>query len=66
MTLADYRRRRDLTQQELANKLGVDVQTVSNWERAVYDPGPWHVFRMSRIFKVPLRRLKTHLTRRAA
>lgn len=39
-TLAQARRRKSLTQRQLAEKLGVHHTLVSSWERGVRRPGP--------------------------
>ncbi len=41
--LKDARATRDLTQREVAEKLGLHVQFVSNWERGICAP-PGHSF----------------------
>jgi transcriptional regulator with XRE-family HTH domain len=41
--LKDARAARDLTQREVAEKLGLHVQFVSNWERGICAP-PGHSF----------------------
>jgi len=38
--LTEWRKRRGLTQIKLAQALGVDVMTVSRWERGVQVPTP--------------------------
>jgi transcriptional regulator with XRE-family HTH domain len=48
------RRRRmlGLSQQELAERVGVDRSTVVRWERAESSPHPWHRPRMARALKI--------------
>ncbi len=38
--LTEWRKRWGLTQIKLAQALGVDVMTVSRWERGIQDPTP--------------------------
>jgi len=40
MTFKNERRLLGLTQEQLAEKLGVNVRTVNNWERAKFKPNP--------------------------
>lgn len=42
-TLRAWRERRGWTQGELARKLGVQLLTVSRWERKISDPQPRHL-----------------------
>jgi len=44
----------EMTQQELANRIGVSRQTVVAIERAKYSPTLELAFRIARVFDVPL------------
>jgi len=49
-----YRALRNLTQEVLADKLGVTRQTILAIEKEKYDPSLELAFRISRLFKVPI------------
>jgi putative transcriptional regulator len=49
-----YRALRDLTQEALADQLGVTRQTILAIEKGKYDPSLELAFRISRLFKVPI------------
>jgi len=49
-----YRALRNLTQEALADQLGVTRQTILAIEKEKYDPSLELAFRISRLFKVPL------------
>ena len=49
-----YRALRNLTQEVLADQLGVTRQTILAIEKEKYDPSLELAFRISRLFKVPL------------
>jgi putative transcriptional regulator len=49
-----FRAMHDLTQQELANKLGVSRQTVASLEIGKYDPSIDLAFRIARLFDVKI------------
>jgi transcriptional regulator with XRE-family HTH domain len=36
--IRELRKRLKMTQQELADNIGIDVMTVSRWERGIYRP----------------------------
>ena len=38
MRLRELRNKSGLTQNEIANKLGVSGQTILNWENGIYEP----------------------------
>ena len=44
----------EMTQQELANRIGVTRQTVMAIEKARYSPSLEVAFRIARVFKTPL------------
>jgi len=50
-TLAQARRRKSLTQRQLADKLGVQDTLVSSWERGVLNPGPSDLGRLCEILE---------------
>jgi putative transcriptional regulator len=49
-----FRAMHDLTQEELADKLGVTRQTVVSLEAGRYDPSIGLAFRISRLFNVKI------------
>ena len=49
-----FRAMHDLTQEELANKLGVTRQTVVSLEIGKYDPSIGLAFRIARLFNVKI------------
>ena len=52
-----YRALRNLTQEALADQLGVTRQTILAIEKEKYDPSIELAFRISRLFKVPLEKM---------
>ena len=52
-----YRALRNLTQEVLADQLGVTRQTILAIEKEKYDPSLELAFRISRLFKVPLEKM---------
>jgi len=52
-----YRALRNLTQEVLADQLGVSRQTILAIEKGKYDPSLELAFRISRLFKVPLEKM---------
>lgn len=57
--LADLRRRRLLTQRELANQLGLTVQAIQKWEAGTALPRMASLRRLCEILDVPLEELLT-------
>lgn len=49
-----FRAMRDITQETLANELGVTRQTVLAIEKGKYDPSLDLAFKIARFFKVPI------------
>jgi len=49
-----YRALRNLTQEALAEQLGVTRQTILAIEKGKYDPSLELAFRISRLFKIPI------------
>ena len=49
-----YRALRNLTQEALADQLGVTRQTILAIEKGKYDPSLELAFRISQLFKVPI------------
>ncbi len=56
-TLKDLRAVRDMTQQELADRIGVTRQTVIAIEQDKYSPSLETAFRIALVFGVPLERV---------
>jgi putative transcriptional regulator len=52
-----YRALRNLTQEALADQLGVTRQTILAIEKEKYDPSLELAFRISRLFNVPIDKL---------
>jgi putative transcriptional regulator len=52
-----YRALRNLTQEALADQLGVTRQTILAIEKEKYDPSMELAFRISRLFKVPIEKM---------
>lgn len=50
--IKDLRRRNDLTQEKLADHLGVSYQTVSKWETGITSPDLSLIVPLARLFKV--------------
>ena len=55
--LAQLRRRAGLTQEQLADGVGVTVESISNMERGIFGPRFDHLERIARVLKVPVRSL---------
>lgn len=53
VTLKAARTNVRLTQQEAADKIGVTVDTISNWERAKSFPNALHIRRIEEVYGVP-------------
>jgi transcriptional regulator with XRE-family HTH domain len=51
-TLAQARRRKSLTQRQLADKLGVQHTLVLSWERGVHRPGPADLNKLCEILEI--------------
>jgi putative transcriptional regulator len=52
-----YRALRNLTQEALADQMGVTRQTILAIEKEKYDPSLELAFRISRLFKVPIEKM---------
>ena len=52
-----YRARRDITQGELADAVGVSRQTIISIEKGRYDPSLELAFKLSEYFRVPIEEL---------
>ena len=50
--IADARKEKGLTQQELADKLGVTFQAVSSWETGKYIPDTWNLIELAKVLEV--------------
>lgn len=53
LTLKAARINRNLTQQEAADKIGVTIDTIGNWERAKSFPNALHIRRIEEVYGVP-------------
>lgn len=53
-TLREHRTRHELTQEELANRLGITRQTVIAMEKGNYNPSLELAFKIARIFDVKI------------
>lgn len=51
-TLAQARRRKSLTQRQLAEQLGVHPALVSSWERGVHKPGPSNLKKLCQVLEI--------------
>ncbi len=49
-----YRENNELSQEKLANRVGVTANTISRWETATYKPSVKDLDNLSREFKVPI------------
>lgn len=50
----DLRARKGITQEELANQVGVTRQTIISIEKGNYDPSVLLALKIARVFKTPL------------
>ena len=50
----DYRKKNAMSQEALAEKLGVARQTVSNWETGETSPNPEQLKQLSQLFNVSI------------
>ena len=60
--LAQRRKAVGLSQERLAEMIGVDRSTVARWERADTDPQPWHRPRLANALRISLDHLAELLT----
>jgi transcriptional regulator with XRE-family HTH domain len=51
-TLAQARRRKSLTQRQLADILGIPHMLVSAWERVIHKPGPSDIEKLCEILEI--------------
>ena len=51
LKLRQYRNQMGLTQQELADQVGVSFRTIQSWERDETYPNASHLFKLCQIFK---------------
>ena len=54
LTVAQLRKRLNLTKQQLADKLGVCQRTIHRWERGDFHPHAAYVARMSAMYSVQI------------
>ncbi|MBR0194394.1 MAG: helix-turn-helix transcriptional regulator [Bacilli bacterium] len=52
MRLRELRNKSGLTQNEIANKLGVSGQTILNWENGIYEPKINQLIELADLFDV--------------
>lgn len=52
MRLRELRNKSGLTQNEIANKLGVSGQTILNWENGIYEPKINQLIQLADLFDV--------------
>ena len=52
MRLRELRNKSGLTQNEIANKLGVSGQTILNWENGIYEPKIGQLIQLADLFNV--------------
>ncbi len=52
MRLRELRNKSGLTQNEIANKLGVSGQTILNWENGIYEPKINQLIQLADLFEV--------------
>src|SRR5574344_1748334 len=55
--LVDLRKKSGLSQEELANKLGLSRQAVSKWERAEASPDTENLIALAKIYNISLDKL---------
>ncbi|MDC3132852.1 helix-turn-helix transcriptional regulator [Flavobacteriaceae bacterium] len=53
-SVRDLRKRRGLTQEQLAEIIGVSRQTVNAIEKEKFDPSLTTAFKMSKLFELPI------------
>ena len=58
--LEKLRREHDLTQKELAVKIGVANNTISQWETGLYKPPTEKLIKLSKLFNVSIDYLLEH------
>ncbi len=61
-TLRELRKWANLTQKELAEKIGVSKQHVSSWERGQFNPSPSSIRKLYRALDCKLEELEFNLT----
>ena len=52
MRLRELRNKSGLTQNEIANKLGVSGQTILNWENGIYEPKISQLIQLADLFNI--------------
>ena len=59
--LKQWRRRNEMTQAELAQKLGVSQVAISKWEAGILIPSPLMVGQLATILDIPLAMLNDYM-----
>lgn len=57
--IKEYRARFDMRQEELADKVGVRRETISNLEKGKYNPSLVLAWNISKVFNVPIEEIFT-------
>ena len=57
LKVAELRKNRNITQQELADAVGVSCQAVSKWETGTADPSTSNLLALAKLFGVPAEEL---------
>lgn len=52
--LSILRKKKNISQETLANSIGVSIQDVSNWEENLSEPNRYHIVKLCEFFDVPL------------
>ena len=55
--LKELRRERDITQEQLSDKTGLTIESISNIERGIFAPKFENLEKISKVLKVPVKDL---------